>query len=260
VRQRRAAADGGRDAAPAHSDALADVGELPEHPEKTNGAGRGKGRRTPAKPAAQEPYRDSVTRQRVIEAAIQCVLDQGFYRASSNAIAERAGVTWGVIQYHFGNRETLMLAVLEEGARRLNETLRTADITGHTVTERVEQYMDILVGYYGSLDYLVFTQVLINLSHDPRTSQQTRDTMARVSEAANPELRRLQRKVLAGTGIRRQAVQSLLFHSLRGLAVSHMLLETLPDSRDQSRQFPEQRRLLAEALGMLIEQQSKPGS
>jgi len=29
-------------------------------------------------------------RQRVIEAAIQCILEQGFYRASSNAIAERA--------------------------------------------------------------------------------------------------------------------------------------------------------------------------
>ena len=56
---------------------------------------------------------DSISRQRVIDAAIACILDQGFYRASSNAIAERAGVTWGVIQYHFGTREALMLAVLE---------------------------------------------------------------------------------------------------------------------------------------------------
>lgn len=261
ARRRRRDAGAPRSAVAASFDIEAVGDELPEQPEKINGHRRGRARRAPDKPEAQEPYRDSVTRQRVIDAAIQCILDQGFYRASSNAIAEQAGVTWGVIQHHFGTRETLMLAVLEEGARRLNETVRTASITGHTVTERVAQYMDILATYYGSLDYLVFTQVLINLSRDPRTSQQARDTMARISEAANPELRSLQRKVLAGTGIRRQAVQALLFHSLRGLAVSHMLLlETLPDSRDQSRQFSEQRRLLAEALGMLLEQQSKHDS
>jgi AcrR family transcriptional regulator len=210
---------------------------------------------------AQEPNRDSVSRQRVIEAAIACILDQGFYRANSNAIAERAGVSWGVIQYHFGTREALMLAVLEEGTWRLNDVLLTAEITGDTVTERVAQYMDVLVKYYGSVDYLAFTQVLVNLTHDPRTSQQTRETMVRIGESANPELRRLQRKVLAGTGIRRQAVRSLLFHALRGLALSHVMLETLPDEVNEPRQFPEQqRRLLAEALGMLIEAQSKHGS
>jgi len=201
---------------------------------------------------------DSISRQRVIDAAIACITDQGFYRASSNAIAERAGVTWGVIQYHFGTREALMLAVLEEGTRRLNDIVVTAEITGETVTERVAQYMDILLKYYGSLDYLAFSQVLINLTHDPRTSQQTRETMARIGESANPELNRLQRKVLAGTGIRRPAVRSLLFHALRGLALSHVMLETLPEQPQTPRHFPEQRRLLAEALGMLIEAQSQP--
>jgi len=201
---------------------------------------------------------DSISRQRVIDAAIACITDQGFYRASSNAIAERAGVTWGVIQYHFGTREALMLAVLEEGTRRLDDIVVTAEITGETVTERVAQYMDILVKYYGSTDYLAFSQVLINLTHDPRTSQQTRETMARIGESVNPELNRLQRKVLAGTGIRRQAVRSLLFHSLRGLALSHLMLETLPEQPHTPRHFPEQRRLLAEALGMLIEAQSQP--
>ena len=99
--------------------------------------------------------------------------------------------------------------------------------------------------------------VLLNLAHDPRTSEQTRQTMARISESANPELRRLQRRVLAGTGIRRQAVQTLLFHALRGLAVSHLMLETLPDQASRGRHIADQRRLLAEALGMLIEAQSQ---
>jgi TetR/AcrR family transcriptional regulator, regulator of cefoperazone and chloramphenicol sensitivity len=206
---------------------------------------------------AKAPPGENASRQRLIDAAVQCILEQGFYRASSNAIAERAGVSWGVIQYHFGSREALMLAVLEEGTRRLNEILLTGEITGGTVTERVAQYMDILARYYGSPQYLAYTQVLINLAHDSRTSAQTRETMARISQSATPELNRLLRKVLAGTGIRRPAVRAMLFHSLRGLALSHVMLGTLPDLEDQSRQFPEQRKLLAEAVGMLLEAQGK---
>jgi TetR/AcrR family transcriptional regulator, regulator of cefoperazone and chloramphenicol sensitivity len=228
-------------------------------------AGRPRRTRAKASPVAaeastQRPGRDGISRQRVIDAAIQCILDNGFYRASSNAIAEQAGVSWGVIQYHFGNRETLMLAVLEEGARRLNDVVLTAEITGKSVTERIAQYMDVLAAYYGSTDYLAFTQVLINLAHDPQTSRQARETMAHIAETANPELNRLQRKVLAGTGIRRHAMQELLFHSLRGFAVSHVMMTILPDQPASHRRILEQRELLAEALGLLIEAHGKRGT
>jgi AcrR family transcriptional regulator len=255
ARGRRAAAAGSA-ASPERTQARANGSTPPEPAQKGGGT-----RRAPGKAHPREPHGDSASRQRIIEAAIQCILEQGLYRTSSNAIAERAGLTWGVIQYYFGTREALMLAVLEEGARRLAETVRTADITGDTLTERVEQYLDILATYYGSPDYLAFTQVLINLSHDPRTSKQTLDTLAHINEAANPELRRLQAKVFAGTGIRRRAVRSLLFHALRGLSLSQVMLGTVPslDTHEQSRQFPAQRKLLAEALSLLIEQESKHG-
>lgn len=197
------------------------------------------------------------SRQRVIEAAIQCILEQGFYRASSNAIAERAGLTWGVIQHHFGTREGLMLAVLREGSNRFADTLRGVDITGATLTERVEQYFDILAGYYGSPDYLAFTQVLVNLAHDPRTSEQARQTMTEINERADPELKRLVSKVFAGTGVRRRDVRNLLFHALRGLSISHVMLATVPPYTQGPRQdLLAERRLLARALSLLIEQEA----
>jgi AcrR family transcriptional regulator len=213
--------------------------------------------RSPARNSRGKSPGDSASRQRVLDAAIQCILSQGLYRASSNAIAEQAGLSWGVIQYYFGTREALMTAVLEEGARRLGETVAQATITGGALTERVESYLEILDGYYGSPDYLVFTQVLISLSHDPRTSERTRQTLDAINEATQPPLNRLQSEVLAGTGVTRPAVGSLLFHALRGLALSHLMLVTVPsvDLPAMSRQFPEQRRLLAEALALLIERE-----
>jgi AcrR family transcriptional regulator len=163
-----------------------------------------------------------------------------------------------VIQYYFGTREALMLAVLEEGARRLGVAVQDAMITGDTLTARVECYMEILASYYGSPDYLVFTQVLISLSHDPRTSAQTRERLERVNARTQPPLRRLQAEVLEGTGVERQAVESLLFHSMRGLALSHVMLATIPsaDLPLISQDFPEQRKLLAEALALLIGSES----
>lgn len=208
-----------------------------------------------ARGGRRRPPGDSASRQRVLDAAVQCILEQGLYRASSNAIAEQAGLSWGVIQYYFGTREALMLAVLEEGARRLDGAVRDAEIAGQTLTERVESYLEILGRYYGSPDYLVFTQVLISLSHDPRTSAQTRERLERVNTTTQPPMRRLQAQVLQGTGVTEPAVASLLFHSLRGLALSQVMLSTIPsvDLPEVSREFPAHRQLLAEALALLIE-------
>lgn len=200
--------------------------------------------------------RDS--RRRVVEAAIQCIHEQGFYRASSNAIAERAGLSWGVIQHYFGNREKLMLAVLQEGSDRLANDLRNAGITGTRLNERVEQLFDILDAYYGSPDYLAFIQVLVNLGHDPRTSEQALRTMKEINEQANPELQRLLSNVLSGTGVRRNDLRNVLFHALRGLSISHVMLTTaVPFAEPNSRpQTLAERRLLARALSLLIEEES----
>jgi len=203
--------------------------------------------------------KDSDSRQRVIDAAVACILDQGFYRASSNAIADRAGVTWGVIQYYFGSREALMLAVLQEGARRLTDTLANADITGGTVTERVGQYGDILASYYAAPEYLAFAQVMLNLIYDPRTTRQSRETMDRIAETATPELHRLQQQVLAGADVRGRVMRDMLLHALRGLALSHAMVATVPEQPADPQPFGEQRRLLAEAIGLLIEQEGGSG-
>lgn len=211
-----------------------------------------------ARSPRRKPNGDGDSRQRVLDAAVRCILEQGLYRASSNAIAEHAGLSWGVIQYYFGTREALMLAVLEEGARRLQEAVQDASIAGETISARVESYLEILMRYFGSPDYLAFIQVLISLSHDPRTSEQTRQHLERVNEASQPPLLRLQAEVLAGTGITSPDLGSLLFHSLRGLALSQVMLGTIPpaDVPAVAQEFPGQRRMLAQALALLIEQES----
>jgi AcrR family transcriptional regulator len=200
---------------------------------------------------------DQGTRQRVIDAAIRCILEQGFYRASSNAIAETAGLSWGVIQYYFGSRESLMLAVVEEGSRRLIEGLAKTEITGDTMPERLEQYFAVLESYYGDPEYLAFIQALLNLTHDPRTSAQTLESMTRDAAAIDTQLVRLTNQLFAGTGVRRRVLKTFPFYVLRGMALSEVMLSTLPfDIRAMQRNVLDQQRYLIRAVALLIESES----
>ena len=204
--------------------------------------------------AAPNGANETDTRDRVIQAAIDCILERGFYRSSSNAIAESAGLTWGVIQYYFGSRESLMLAVLDEGNRRLTERLRSAHIQGDSMSGRLEQYFDLLEGYYGQAEYLAFVQVLLNLSHDPTTSEQTLDAMTTASKEIQVELQRLSKELFAGTGVRSSALIRFPFVALRGLALNEVMLRTLPfDSDPMVKRVPRQRKLLTQAVSLLLE-------
>src|ERR1700749_3381971 len=100
---------------------------------------------------ARAPVRDSAnersgasTRALLIESTLDCILDEGFYRASSNRIAERAGVTWGVIQHHFGTREGLLLAAFDQSMLELIDILESAEIAGDSFDERLESLADVL--------------------------------------------------------------------------------------------------------------------
>jgi AcrR family transcriptional regulator len=54
---------------------------------------------------------------------VRCIREEGFSAASARHIIERAGVSWGVIQHHFGDRDGLLMAVIEDAVDRLVESL-----------------------------------------------------------------------------------------------------------------------------------------
>ncbi|GAA1993672.1 TetR/AcrR family transcriptional regulator [Amycolatopsis minnesotensis] len=57
--------------------------------------------------------RGAVTRQRVLEAAIESLAEQGWRGAAASAVAQRAGVSRGAAQHFFPTREALFTAAIE---------------------------------------------------------------------------------------------------------------------------------------------------
>jgi TetR/AcrR family transcriptional regulator, regulator of cefoperazone and chloramphenicol sensitivity len=194
-----------------------------------------------------EPSADSsVSRQRLLVAAVDCILEKGYYRASSNEIARRADVTWGVIQYHFRTRDRLMLAVFEDACQKLIDHSRNAEIVGSTVHEQLFSYFDYLMGFYGQPEYLAYLEISLNLARDPNTSAETMNGFRRVRDeftehqinapAVDPRYR------------------TLVFESLRGLILSHLLRfdGSLTVQVDDRAEFDARARALIEGLAAFV--------
>ena len=64
---------------------------------------------------AREPKQDRsrVTRQRLLEATIDSLAEQGWSATTVGVVAERAGVSRGATQHHFPTREDLITGALE---------------------------------------------------------------------------------------------------------------------------------------------------
>lgn len=61
------------------------------------------------------------SRERIIDAAVEEFADQGFRAASTRAIATRAGVTQGLVTYHFASKDELWRAAADRIFGRLDE-------------------------------------------------------------------------------------------------------------------------------------------
>ena len=103
----------------------------------------------------------------MLDAAIDTVVEVGYYKASSNEIARRAGLTWGVIQHLFGSREQLMLAVVNDIGSRLERVFAEAEVVGTSLEERLASVLDTLATHYEQPAYLVQMQILLDLSVNP---------------------------------------------------------------------------------------------
>src|SRR5207249_7757719 len=79
----------------------------------------------PTRPVGGAQARAERTRALIMDETVRCVVEEGFAAASAKHIAERAGVTWGVIQYHFGDRDGLLAAVVESGFDELRARMAT---------------------------------------------------------------------------------------------------------------------------------------
>ena len=195
----------------------------------------------------------TATPARLIDATIDCILEEGLYRASSNRIAKRAGVTWGVIQHHFGTREALLLATFQGGMRELIDTLESAEIAGVTFEERLESLADVIWRFYRQPRFVAYEQLTLNLLRDPTMDAATVRLVRRQQTKIGALLTELAARVVDGE-IAEVLPPAALLQILRGLAIGLVLADAVPGRQRSA--LPDsdttERQVLLDALAALV--------
>jgi AcrR family transcriptional regulator len=184
----------------------------------------------PRRPANGSQLRADRTRALVIDETIRCILEEGFAAASAKHITERAGVTWGVVQYHFGDRDGLLMAVVDKGFGELLESLRELPLGAEKTRDRTEFIVTAAWEAFSSPTSMAALEILIatRAMRDTAASQHLTDL--------GREFAKLGRHIGEGLDARRAtAIGNMIWASLRGLVVAQLVIPEPLDTRRERR-------------------------
>ena len=193
-----------------------------------------------------------LTRRRVLDAAVECILANGYYKTSSNEIARVAGVTWGTLQHQFGTREGLMLEVLQDEWDRTQAAIATAEVRGDSLEERLEATMAILANHYGSKTYLALLEITLDLTQDPKTTAATRTAALAYGKRLTRAWHPLFAQAL-GDGAQDEDLVRYAFKALRG----YLIGDAISSSFTKAGVNKHERRLMIQGVAAAVRAEAK---
>ncbi|HEX6976332.1 MAG TPA: TetR/AcrR family transcriptional regulator [Vicinamibacterales bacterium] len=98
--------------------------------------------------AMRKPKAPEANRARILAAAVAEFASRGFEGASMDQIAARTNTTRGLINYYFGSKEKLYLAVLERVYADIREAEQTLDLTNLSPVDAIRRIVEFTFNYY----------------------------------------------------------------------------------------------------------------
>jgi AcrR family transcriptional regulator len=184
--------------------------------------------------------RRAATRGALLDAALACLVEHGYEGTTTGLVCERAGVSRGAHQHHFGTRPALVAAALEELAMRRGEDIRRELASLPQGDERIELALDAIWGWFTGPLF----DASVDLAAAARTDEELRASLAPVERRLSQETLRCCREMLAADAedpSRDQLIQMTL-GTVRGLALLPILQ---PGSRSAAKQWAFARAQLA---------------
>ena len=119
----------------------------------------------PARERRTHAERTAETRGRVMAAVVESIAAVGYQKTTAAEIARRAGVTWGAVQHHFGDKDGILMAAVEESFDRFAS--RLADVPDdESLEKRVALFVDRSWEHFASAHYRSTFEILLNLPPD----------------------------------------------------------------------------------------------
>ena len=182
---------------------------------------------SPTRRTSAPRKRGDDTRARIIDETVRCIAEEGFAAATAKHVADRAGVTWGVIQYHFGDRNGLLMAVVDEGVAKLLDSLSSTDVRELPLRERIEVVVDTAWSCYSSPTSMAAFEIL-------------RATRGGLGESSMRHLLEMNAAINQLGGLitddpSNDGVAEVIWASLRGVVMVQLMMGTSIDWRRERR-------------------------
>lgn len=169
--------------------------------------------------------RTAGTQAKLLDAAIECLVEIGFAKTSTQEIARRAGVSRGAQLHHFPTKESLVIAAVEHLVdRRLSEILATDPDPERGVEVLSEAFSGPL--FHAALELWVAART------DPALYEAMLPLERRVSEAIMGGA-----TAIMGSRMSTESIE-LSIELARGLAVSALFRTAEADAALRSRLLP----------------------
>lgn len=117
--------------------------------------GEGRGREKTRNAAMRKPKAPAANRAGIVAAAIDEFASRGFKGASMDAIASRTHTTRAMINYYFGGKEQVYLAVLEQVYAEIREAETFLDLEHLAPVDAIRRIVEFTYEYYLTHQYFV---------------------------------------------------------------------------------------------------------
>lgn len=192
-------------------------------PEKAESAGKKKQRLT-------QEQRSARSRKALLKSAIACISDLGCEQATVEVIARNAGLSRGAVQHHFGSRNELLAAVVDEFGSSLS--------TAHQISpelpleKRLERAIDLTWKRLKTPHFLAVIHIWLSLKHTPGMRPTVARKVKQIEMDLDAEWQRLfVHDEVAGATV--SATRRLVLATLRGLALRKLYFSGAAEWTDE---------------------------
>jgi AcrR family transcriptional regulator len=165
--------------------------------------------------------RSERTRELLLDATVECLVELGYARTTVQEICQRAGLSRGAQQHHFTTKAELMTSALEHLFGRLSAQILNATAELPPGPERIEVGIDQLwAAYSGTL-----STAAVELWVAARTDPELRRSLLPVDRALGHATLQFYRQIV-GHDVDEQRAETLLLltvNLVRGLALDAMI-------------------------------------
>lgn len=156
-----------------------------------------------AVPASEQ---DARSRERLLLAAVDVFDRKGYAAASVREIVERAGMTKPALYYHFGSKEGILVAILQEGSRRFGEAVTSAANCPGTSRDRLGALCEAVYALFR--EHVPVARVAHAVYFGPREMVPAFD-LCQFEQALDGALRRIIEDGIAAGELRRLPVEDV---------------------------------------------------